>query len=108
MTNTPKPSKPEDRTESPANISHGHPVPGPDGVDQHNEDPRDRAIRLGQGDVVNPGVPTGQNPEQMRAELIEHDSNEQLRIAGEKRAEAEQRDPGSVDGRDQRGFVDRG
>lgn len=109
MTATPKPSKPEDRDENPSNRSAGHPVPAPDGqtVDQHNEDPRDRAIRLGQGDVVNPAVPTGQTPEQMRDELIEHDSNEQLRFAAEKRGDAIGRDGDDKAGRDQRGFTQR-
>lgn len=88
MTTTPKPAKPESTA-----------------ADQHNEDPRDRAIRLGQGDVVNPGVPTGQTPEQMRDELIPADSNEQLRFAAEKRRASEE---GTTSDRDQRGFSERG
>lgn len=107
MTSTAKPAKPEDRGENASDVSHGRKVPAPDGVDQHNEDPRDRAVRLGQGDVVNPGVPTGQNPDQMRDELIPHDSNEQLRIAADKRAAAANSEDGDG-GHDQRGYVDRG
>lgn len=104
--------KPTDANRSAGNEvsdrSGGFPVPAPDGVDQHNEDPRARAERLGQGDVVNPGVPTGQTPEQMRDELIPNDSNEQFRIAGDKREEALRNNAGESDGRDERGFVNRG
>jgi hypothetical protein len=109
MSTTPKPSKPENPGNGASDRSAGHPVPAPDGVDQHNEDPRARAERLGQGDVVNPGVPTGQTPEQMRDELIPDDSNEQFRIAADKRADAARRD--EIDGktgRDERGFTERG
>jgi hypothetical protein len=112
MTTSNKPNPPADDTKAPrpgtdaSDRSGGYPVPAPDGVDQHNEDPRDRAIRLGQGDVVDPAVATGQNPEQMRDELVRADSNEQLRIAAEKRAAAEVISSGGT-ARDERGFVER-
>jgi len=70
------------------------------------ETPIDRAIRHGQGDVINPSVPTGQTPEQMRDELVEPDSNDELHIAARKRADADgTSDRGGKS--DERGFTQR-
>jgi hypothetical protein len=67
-----------------------------------------RAPRLGQGDIVNPAVPTGQTPEQMASEIPAHNSNEELRRAAEKRsaADADQATNRGT-GADQRGFTER-
>lgn len=69
------------------------------------ETPIQRAIRQGQGDVVNPAIPTGQTPEQMRDELVAPDSNEQLHIAARKREAADGTYRG--DKSDERGFTQR-
>jgi hypothetical protein len=72
-----------------------------------SETPIERAQRLGQGDIVNPSIPTGQTPEQVASELPEPNSNEELRIAASKREAAD--DDGARGTRpDQRGQVTRG
>jgi hypothetical protein len=60
------------------------------------------ATKLGQGDVVNPDVPTGQTTEQIASEIPAPDSNLELRRAAEKRAGADDRSfPGKADTRGQ-------
>jgi hypothetical protein len=64
-------------------------IPDVDSDARANETPIERARRLGQGDDVNPNIPTGQTPEDTAARLPEPNSNEELRIAGTKRGEAD-------------------
>jgi hypothetical protein len=64
-------------------------IPDVDSDTRANETPVERARRLGQGDDVNPNIPTGQTPEQTAEGLPPHNSNEELRIAGTKRGEAD-------------------
>jgi hypothetical protein len=60
------------------------------------------ATALGQGDVVNPNVPTGQTTEQIASEIPAPDSNLELRRAADKRAGADDRSfPGKADTRGQ-------
>jgi hypothetical protein len=60
------------------------------------------ATKLGQGDIVNPNVPTGQTPEQIASEIPAPDSNLELRRAAEKRADSDDRSfPGKADTRGQ-------
>lgn len=63
-------------------------IVGVDADVRARETPVERARRLGQGDDVDPSIPTGQTPQQIADSLPAHDSNEELRIAGGKRGEA--------------------
>lgn len=87
---TAKPTKPADATASATDT----------------ETPIQRAERLGQGDVINPAVPTGQTPEQMSDEIPPHNSNEQLHIAADKRRAAENEHTRGG-GQDERGYTTR-
>lgn len=50
--------------------------------------PVERAVAKGQRDVIDPQVATGQTPNQIAAELVPPDSNDELRKAADKRANA--------------------
>lgn len=78
--------------------------PAVDPARDGSEDPIARAERLGQGDVVNPNVATGQTKEQLNDEIVSHNSNEQLRIAADKRRTSEDMASGRAD---ERGYTTR-
>jgi hypothetical protein len=60
------------------------------------------ATELGQGDIVNPNIPTGQTSEQIASEIPAPDSNLELSRAAQKRAGADDRSfPGKADTRGQ-------
>jgi hypothetical protein len=103
--------EPTDRTE--ASAAHEE-ARGPNAKPVRLDDDRDvrgattgidgveLATELGQGDVVNPNVPTGQTTEQIASEIPAPDSNLELRRAAEKRAGADDRSfPGGADTRGQ-------
>jgi hypothetical protein len=73
-----------------------------DHVTRADETPVERAQRLGQGADVDPGVPTGQTPEDIARSTPASNSNEELRIAGAKRAAGDR-----ASGFDERGQVQR-
>lgn len=69
-----------------------------------DETPVERAQRLGQGADVDGSVPTGQTPDDIARSTPAANSNEELRIAADKRRVSE--DAASFD-RDERGQVQR-
>jgi hypothetical protein len=72
-----------------------------------SETPVERAQRLGQGDEINPAVPTGQTSEDVARSIPAHDSNEELRIAASKRGEGIRAGDDRTVGNDERGQVTR-
>lgn len=100
-----KPSAPSG--DAPAAQRFENTVDDVDSKARANEDPRDRARRLGQGDDIDPSIPTNQTPEQLATDIPAANSNEELRIAGDKRAVADD-DATRGQGNDQRGQTQRG
>jgi len=83
----------------------------PESVDyatRAEETPVERAERLGQASDVDASVPTGQTPEDVVRSMPAANSNEELRIAGDKRRASEDAASYGPDARgDERGQVQR-
>lgn len=78
-----------------------------DHVTRADENPVERAQRLGQGADVDASVPTGQTSEDITRSTPAANSNEELRIAAEKRSRAEDAASFGPAGADERGQVQR-
>lgn len=86
------------RTTTTTDDTPQEPAPADDGTavtSPVEETPVERAVRLGQGDEINPLIPTGQTPEQTAAAMPGPASNEELHKGGIKHAQAlgDQLDP---------------